>query len=64
MSTHRDRFLRFCHALHALRREDRGASLVEYALLVALIAIVCISAVALLGTNASSTFDSTATSLG
>ena len=33
---------------------DRGASLVEYALLVALIAVVCIAAVTLLGRNASS----------
>src|SRR3954465_11649771 len=33
---------------------ERGASLVEYALLVALIAVVCIAAVTLLGSNASS----------
>jgi pilus assembly protein Flp/PilA len=37
---------------------DRGASLVEYALLVALIAVVCIAAVTLLGRNASSKFSS------
>ena len=30
---------------------ERGASLVEYALLVALIAVICIGAVTLLGTN-------------
>ena len=30
--------------------EDRGASLVEYALLVALIAVVCIAAISVLGT--------------
>ena len=35
---------------------DRGASLVEYALLVALIAVVCIAAVTMLGDNASSKF--------
>ena len=35
---------------------DRGASLVEYALLVALIAVVCIGAVTLLGNNASTKF--------
>lgn len=35
---------------------DRGASLVEYALLVALIAVVCIVAVTLLGQEASSKF--------
>jgi len=32
-------------------REERGASLVEYALLVALIAIVCVAAVAALGSS-------------
>lgn len=32
-------------------RDDRGASLVEYVLLVALIAIVCFSAVMFLGTS-------------
>ena len=35
---------------------QRGASLVEYALLVALIAVVCIAAVSLLGSSASSKF--------
>jgi pilus assembly protein Flp/PilA len=44
--------------------DERGASLVEYALLVALIAIVCIAAITLLGNNASEKFDSTAQSLG
>ncbi len=37
---------------------DRGASLVEYALLVALIAVVCIVAVTFLGQAASSKFSS------
>jgi len=36
--------------------DERGASLVEYALLVALIAVVCIVAVSLLGGNASNKF--------
>lgn len=35
------------------RRHERGASLVEYALLIALIAVVCIGAVTLLGRNSS-----------
>lgn len=39
-------------------KSDRGASLVEYALLVALIAVVCILAVTFLGRNASSKFSS------
>ena len=43
---------------------ERGASLVEYALLVALIAVVCIAAVTVLGKNASNKFRSVGTSIG
>ena len=43
--------------------DERGASLVEYALLVALIAVVCIAAVTLLGGNASSKFNSVGQSI-
>jgi pilus assembly protein Flp/PilA len=43
--------------------EDRGASLVEYALLVALIAVVCVVAVQILGKQASKSFSSTASGL-
>ena len=45
-------------------RTDRGATLVEYALLVALIAVVCIAAVTLLGRNANSRFNSVGSSIG
>ena len=38
---------------------ERGASLVEYALLVALIAVICIIALQFLGKEASKSFDST-----
>ena len=48
---------------HAGIKTDRGASLVEYALLVALIAVVCIAAVTLLGKNASSKFSSVASAV-
>ena len=44
--------------LRARFDDERGASLVEYALLVALIAVVCIAAVTLLGKNASDKFAS------
>ena len=44
-------------------RSERGASAVEYGLLVALIAIVIIAAVILLGGNLSSIFDKTAKSI-
>ena len=42
---------------------ERGASLVEYALLVALIAVVCIVAITLLGKQASSKFSSVASAI-
>ena len=42
---------------------ERGASLVEYALLVALIAVVCIAAVTLLGGSASNKFSEVGSSL-
>ena len=44
-------------ALHPAK-DERGASLVEYALLVALIAVVCIIAITFLGQSASSKFSS------
>ena len=49
--------------LRARFDDEKGASLVEYALLVALIAVVCIAAVTLLGSNASSKFDSVGNSI-
>jgi pilus assembly protein Flp/PilA len=56
------------HAVVAMIRrrfnlDERGASLVEYALLVALIAIVCIAAVAFVGTSASQKFSNVGSSL-
>jgi pilus assembly protein Flp/PilA len=42
---------------------DRGASMVEYALLVALIAVVCIVAVRSLGQDAKSSFESTGSAI-
>ena len=43
---------------------ERGASLVEYALLVALIAVVCIAAVTALGEAASENFTEVANEIG
>jgi pilus assembly protein Flp/PilA len=43
-----------------LRRDDRGASLVEYGLLVALIAVVCVGALILLGKDLKSMFSTIA----
>ena len=44
-------------------RDEQGATMVEYALLVALVALVVIGAVGLLGTTASTKLDSAAQSL-
>lgn len=46
--------------LIALWKDEEGATMVEYALMLALIAIVCIVAVALIGTNASTLFGTAA----
>ena len=45
------------------RTDERGASMVEYALLVALIAGVCIVAVTAIGTGAKTKFSSVSSSL-
>ena len=45
------------------RRSERGAALVEYALLLALIAVVCIVALTTLGKQASSKFVSVGNSI-
>jgi pilus assembly protein Flp/PilA len=45
-------------------RDERGASLVEYALLVALIAVICIVAIAFVGQSASTKFSTVGSSVG
>ena len=45
-------------------KSEIGASLVEYALLVALIAVVCIVGITLLGTRANDKFSSVGSQLG
>jgi pilus assembly protein Flp/PilA len=47
----------------AALRSDRGATAVEYGLMVALIAIVIIAAVSLLGTRLSTLFNGVSTSV-
>ncbi len=53
--------------LHSAARrfwnEEDGATLVEYVLLVALIAVVCVGAVTLLGTNTNTKLNSAANAL-
>ena len=50
-------------ALARFLRDDDGATLVEYVLIVALIAVVCVGAVALLGTSANTKLNSAAAAL-
>lgn len=49
---------------HKRETKERGASLVEYALLCCLIAVVSIAAMRLLGTNISTQFSSVAGQVG
>lgn len=49
--------------LRSLIRDDEGASMVEYGLLIALIAVVALTAVKLVGTNLSTLFNNVGTSL-
>jgi pilus assembly protein Flp/PilA len=52
--------LAYLSSLAARARDDRGATAVEYGLMVALIAVVIIAAVILLGENLSAIFGNTA----
>ena len=49
--------------LRALVNNDEGQDLLEYALLVALIALVCVGAITLAGTNVNVIFGKIATAL-
>ena len=50
------------HLVNFLKKED-GPTAVEYAVMLALIIVVCIGAVRVLGTNASSTFNTVGTTI-
>ena len=50
-------------AINRLRREDEGAALVEYGMLVGLIAVICVVAVTTLGTEVSTAFSNIARAL-
>lgn len=53
----------WCGLQARFSRDEEGAAMVEYALLVALIAVVCILAVTFIGSNASAKFSSVGSSL-
>ena len=57
MRTLAQRFVNF------LKRED-GPTAVEYAVMLALIIVVCITAITALGTNANKTFSSVSNTIG
>ncbi len=50
-------------AVNFLKSED-GPTAVEYAVMLALIIVVCIAAISALGSNASGTFNKVATTVG
>jgi len=56
-------FLRLAQALTNLLKREEGPTAVEYAVMLALIIVVCITAITALGTNANKTFTKTSTSL-
>ena len=49
--------------IKALIRDEEGATMVEYALMVALIAVICIAVVTTLGTKSQSTFGKAGTAM-
>lgn len=50
----------FFSSVSAFLRNEDGPTAVEYAVMLALIIVVCVGAVRVLGTNASETFDNAA----
>jgi pilus assembly protein Flp/PilA len=49
--------------INRFRRDDEGAALVEYGMLVGLIAVICVVAVTALGTEVSTAFSTIASAL-
>lgn len=50
-------------SIRSFMNDEEGATMVEYGLMVALIALVCITAVGLIGTNLNTKFDAAATAI-
>ncbi|GJG86433.1 hypothetical protein tb265_16140 [Gemmatimonadetes bacterium T265] len=50
-------------AVRSFARDEEGATMVEYGLMLALIAVVCIGAVTLIGTKSNTSFGNTSTAL-
>lgn len=52
-----------CAKISSFVREEEGASLADYGLLLALIVVLCITAISTLGSNISTIFNNVATSI-
>ena len=57
-------FSRFRQAVTQFLAREDGPTAVEYAVMLALIIVVCITAITALGSNANKTFDSVSTTIG
>ena len=55
---------KFSQALVSFLKDESGPTAVEYAVMLALIIVVCITAITTLGTNANNTFSYVATQAG
>lgn len=55
---------RFANSLRRFLANEDGPTAVEYAVMLALIVIVCLGAISTLGTNANTTFTNIGNSLG
>ena len=55
---------RFAGSLVAFLKAEEGPTAVEYAVMLALIIVVCILSITLLGTNSRTTYQKVATSIG
>ena len=55
---------RLALALHRFLRSEDGPTAVEYAVMLALIIVVCLVAISAVGTQASATFSNVAASIG
>jgi pilus assembly protein Flp/PilA len=56
--------LKLLNSVRRFLRDEDGPTAVEYAVMLALIIVVCVTAIQVLGTNASNTFSYVAADLG
>ena len=59
-----EQYVKFINAVAALKEDEKGQTLVEYALLLVLIAVVVIAAVTLLGKKACNVYSNIGSQLG